>query len=443
MIEIPHLDPDREAYLDRRDKPSSVAVPAWPRRDKILAKVELETQWVRFSVLNFRTRVEQDAYEKKHGTPNLFREDPLGPAAQEAQYQILRSQPGFDRLKEDLQLRGQQEPAIVTADGVLINGNRRSAALRSLYVDDGERKGQYVECLVLPKDATVEEMTDLEAELQVAETFQEDYGWLNDALLIEHYLDRENKDWAKVAKRLHRGQNYVEAQYDKLLLVRQLVGMSQGARLLEDFVDNESAFTELSRHIKNKSQAEAEAIKFVYFLGTLANVEYRNLRHLQVADAADLVLAQLEDDPECQPLLDAAAELSVDAPEGRDPLDELLGETNNSGSESTIKSLLSLVAQKPRETSLALPDGSKMDMPTVLGRLKTTVVAAAKEAQEQERDRNQQSAPIKRAESALADLQRVKTALPTAQRHNEFDGDKLIGNLDEILTVVSEIRDLL
>lgn len=444
MGEIPQLDPDREAYLDQKEKQPPVEVAAWPRKDKFLPKVQLPTDWVRFSVLNHRTTVEQLSYTQDTGQPNLFKENPLGPAAQRAQYEILKRQPGFDRLKADLRTRGQQDPAIITAEGVLINGNRRAAALRSLYDEDNKIDAQYIDCLVLPKDATIEEMIDLEAELQVAEDFRQPYSWIDDAFLIEHYLDRDNKDFAKVAERLHRKESDIKDQYEKLLNVRQLVEMSNGARRYKDFIENESAFTELSKHIRSKP-TEKEAVKATYFLGILSDVEYRDLRNLRCEEAANLVLDQMKNSESCARVLEVVAEKNAEVvSHADDPLAELVGDQKGAdASTSTVKDLLSVVAQKREEASLQLADGSKMEMPDVLSTLRTAIKGAANEAAEQERDKSEVLAPISRAKSALADLKRAKEALPKAQRHDEFDRPVLVENLNEILNVIDAIREKL
>src|ERR1700685_3092724 len=150
----PVLDQDRVAFLKARQASSSrkELLAAWPRSEKELPVVEIEVDWVRFSTLNHRTKAEQLQEVAKSKREDLFSADPLGPEAQEAQYRILASQEGFTKLKDDLKERRQQEPAVITAEGVLINGNRRAAALRSLYQDDHCLDAQYISCLILPED---------------------------------------------------------------------------------------------------------------------------------------------------------------------------------------------------------------------------------------------------------------------------------------------------
>ena len=412
----PIIDQERAAFLSARSVLKPVSVPAWPRASKDLNLVELETTWVRFSTLNHRTRAEQRAEIARSGISNLFSDDPLGPAAQEAQFNILSDQAGFDELKKDLEKRGQQEPALVTADGILINGNRRAAALRSLYQKDDHGEARYIQCVVLPADATREELVDLETELQIARDFKQEYGWINEAFLIEELFERENKDFARVATRMHRELADIRSQYEKLQHVRQLVELSGGVRQFIGFDDNESAFEELAKHVKNKQPAEAESVRSVYFLGTLTDVKYRKLRHLRRQDAASLVRGEIESDPFLKQLLDVAESESKEL--DSDVLDDVLG---GDAAPGALTPLLAYIAQKREDESIVLPDGSTVDVKNVLDSIQSAIVAAADEAEEEQRDQTAQSTPLSRTEKAISEFKRALSSLPRARAFEGFD----------------------
>lgn len=405
-----------------------VQVPAWPRVSKDLNLVEVEVDWVRFSTLNHRTRAEQRAKIAQTGDSGLFTDDPLGPKAQAAQFKILREQDGFRDLKQDLEARGQQEPAIATADGVLVNGNRRAAALRSLYKDDDRPAAHYVRCLVLPGDATPAELIDLETELQIARDFKQDYGWINEALLIEELYDRENKDFARVATRMHREVTDVRSLYEKLQQVHQLVDLSSGARHHIDFNENESAFDELAKHIKNKQPSEAEAVRSVYFLGTLANVRYRKLRHLRRPDAASLVQQEIEGDPTLKRLL-ATATTEAPTQSAPDLLDEILGAADES---APLTSLLTLLAGKRPEETVDIGNGDSAEVNDILRSLESAINAAAEEADEEQRDQAVQSTPLTRTDKAIAEFERAIAALPRARAFNGFDEAGMVERVNRL-----------
>lgn len=428
----PVLDQDRVAFLKARTVSRRMLVPAWPRSDKELPMIEVEVDWVRFSTLNHRTKAEQLRAVHLRKQPELFTSDPLGKAAQTAQYEILQSQEGFENLKKDLRERRQQDPAILTADGVLINGNRRSAALRSLYQDENNLQARYVQCLVLPEDATISELVDLEAELQVAQDFKEEYSWVNEAMLIEELYEREHKDFARVAKKMHREISDVKGMYDRLQQLHQLVALSKGTRLHIDFNDNASAFEELAKHIKGKPAAEIESVRSTYLLGTLVGVEYRTLRHLRRADAASMVRHEIESNPGLQPLLDhiVPAETSGDS---SDPLDDFLGpQTATAG----LNDILGFLATKSDDDEITLPGGETVPITDVFRTVRGAITAAADEADEEAKDKSAVNAPLVRMERALGELKRAISSLPKARA---FDGwneprlQKLVAELNALV----------
>jgi hypothetical protein len=364
----------------------------------------------------------------------LFTEDPLGPIAQDAQYNILHSQEGFGDLKLDLSERGQQDPAIVTADGVLINGNRRCAALRSLYLEDNHPGARYAKCLVLPPDATAAELTDLETELQIARDFKQEYGWINEAFLIEELFERENKDFSRVAKRMHRTKADVQSLYEKLQQVHQLVDLSGGVRQHIDFNDNEAAFDELSKHIKNKQPAEAEAVRSVYFLGTLAGVPYRKLRLLRRPDSAALVQKELERDPSLRKLVAATDCIDATAAEP-DILDDVLGTGPEPG---PITPVLTFLAAKKADETIALDRGQSVDVQGVLESIQSAIAAAADEAKEEQKDQVAVSAPMTRVNSAIDEFERALAALPKARTFPDFDGNAVADRVRHLRTLIDK-----
>lgn len=60
-----------------------------------------------------------------------------------------------EKLKHSMQHAGQIEPAIITCDGFLINGNRRKMILKELFNQTKDRKYTTMKCVILPaKDVT-------------------------------------------------------------------------------------------------------------------------------------------------------------------------------------------------------------------------------------------------------------------------------------------------
>lgn len=431
----PLLDQERVEYLLARQASTPEKwglLPAWPRPDKELPQVDLEVNWVRLSTLNHRTRSEQMRIAHQLDRPDLFTADPNGEEAQSKQYQILAGQEGFDDLKADLRERSQQQPAVVTAEGVLINGNRRTAALRSLLNDDDHQPSRYITCLVLPADANLREMVDLETELQIAREFKEAYTWVNEALLIEEIFEREGKDWKKVASRMHMGVPAVRSQYEKLQQLHQLVALSQGTRHHADFVPNESAFTELAKHVKGKPADEAGSVRSAYFLGTLTGVNYRTLRHLRRPDASQRVKQELEGDLTLGALLN-----KDDQDQESDILDDVLGSENDQ-SIGDLTPILSYVAQQGDSEEVQL-NGETIATKDLQESIKQAVDIAAEDAHNDDLDQNAVVAPIKHLERATSSVNKAADTLEKARALKDWNEDEYAKQLEQFKATLARL----
>lgn len=91
---------------------------------------------------------------------------------------IERNEFTLDNLKKN----GQQRYGIVTADGIIVDGNRRAMLLNKLYRDNGIDHAEYFLAIILPQDATEKDINELEAAYQLGEDDKLDYN------PIEKYL---------------------------------------------------------------------------------------------------------------------------------------------------------------------------------------------------------------------------------------------------------------
>lgn len=436
----PVIDQERASFLaSRTTNKNRQLLPQWVRPEKELPVVTLPIEWVRFSTLNHRTRAEQDREKQKSGNSELFTGDPLGDHAQAMQLKILSEQGGFDDLKRDLEKRGQQEPAVVTAEGILINGNRRAAALRKLWLDDHIESARYVRAFVLPADASKDELIDLETELQVSKDFREEYSWVNEALLIEEIFESSNKSWNKVAKRMRLEKEEAQEQYEKLQQLHQLVALSNGQRYHADFVGNNSAFRELAIHIRGKSPQEAASVRSVYFLGTLAGTNYRDLRHLRRSDAVEFVREEFSNDLFLRSLL-AKSNRESDH-KAMDLLDDVLGEERGSELPDLNQVLSFLAAHKP-EAIVTLPTGEQVAVDQLLTSVKSAVDAAAKEASENLKDAKAVVAPTKKLDLAKENILRACAALAKARSQSDWDERALKAKIEEVKAAISQLESM-
>jgi hypothetical protein len=87
-------------------------------------------------------------------------------------------------LMADIQNNGQLEPGIITFDGAVINANRRMAIMSSLYKQTREDKYKYLIVGILPPGVDEVDLWKIEAGLQFGRDFRLQYGGVNELLKL-------------------------------------------------------------------------------------------------------------------------------------------------------------------------------------------------------------------------------------------------------------------
>lgn len=166
---------------------------------------------------NFRTFIDQKEYTVRERKPaNYFQLGQENESVQQLQHEILAKLarkgvadsivPVLDVLKRER----QREPLLITHKGVVVNGNRRLAAMRDLYADESETYPEFshVDCMVLPEDASPKDLVDIEAGLQGRPETKLDYDWIGDCQLISKLLSF-GETVPQIAERLNRKQSEI------------------------------------------------------------------------------------------------------------------------------------------------------------------------------------------------------------------------------------------
>jgi hypothetical protein len=243
----------------------------WREHDReVFTVIRIDIDYVMFRIENSRTIREQIQYLETRPdiSSNVF-VDAETTLAQNAQKEILDEMlkaSGKD-ITKDLSDRGQQDPAIITFDGFLVNGNRRTAAMKNLKI-------QYIDCMVLPEDATKQEVYDLEQELQLAQEFKEDYHWINELLNIDKGLRELGITEDHMAKRMRRKPPEIRARHRMKVLVDEYLSWRNIPRRYdyEKLDEAEQIFIELEKAMRDKKydQAKREHLKH----GVYTLIEY-------------------------------------------------------------------------------------------------------------------------------------------------------------------------
>lgn len=278
-----------------------------------------------YRVENYRTFTDQRDYISREGKKaDYFASGQESEEVQQAQHQLLYRLALMGKTKEDasvsdvLETQGQRQPLLITAGGVVVNGNRRLAALRELY-DNGSKFSHFshVDVLVLPPDATAEEIVDIEANLQAISDVKLDYDWIGEAQLINRLVNL-GRTTAQVATQLRRKEKDIKYAIQTLaeadLYLKEAPGTEGNYSEIRE--DAEQLFGDLPKLLEGKTEPMKEASRVIAW--TL----YQNKGRLDgrlydynaaIGGLADDVLDRVADE------LGIATEAAVeDSPDGED-----------------------------------------------------------------------------------------------------------------------------
>ena len=137
-----------------------------------------------YRVENNRIASEIDALRRDSKNAQIL-EDPFDEAAQkliEGELLKLVAKANLERL---IKASGvQEEPLLLTRDGVVVNGNRRLAILRRHNIGKG-----YVDVCLLPDGVSQDDIRLIEFRLQMDDPGKADYSWVNQLIAIRRATD--------------------------------------------------------------------------------------------------------------------------------------------------------------------------------------------------------------------------------------------------------------
>lgn len=157
-----------------------------------LPVIELPNELLAYRADNGRLMLELLQLQKSRGLDKYFFHDNQDDATvQQDLHSLLltlskdSNGPIFQELKRQKQ---QTDPLLITAHGVIVNGNRRLAAMRQLLQEapDSFRKFSRVRVAVLPREAQPQDIEYVEAALQLAPETKLAYSWINRRLKLRH-----------------------------------------------------------------------------------------------------------------------------------------------------------------------------------------------------------------------------------------------------------------
>lgn len=226
-----------------------------------------------YRMANFRTFTDQKDFIAAEGKPaDYFSIGQESEEVQQAQHGLLYrlAQKGKSDsvvpVSDVLADSGQQQPLLITAAGVVVNGNRRLAAIRELHANPQGNYSHFshIDVMVLPADATANEILDVEANLQAMPETRLDYDWIGEAQLIKSLvsLGRQHK---QVADQLRRNEKDIKFAIQTLAEADLYLKEAKGTKgsYSEIREDAEQIFGDLPKLLDGKSESEKSVSRVI------------------------------------------------------------------------------------------------------------------------------------------------------------------------------------
>lgn len=225
---------------------------------------------------NFRTFTNQKEFLRKEALEsNYFSRGQEKDSVQQIQHRLLLAlakkgkegsvTPVFDVLRKDK----QQEALLITSSGVVVNGNRRLAAMRELFSENtlDTASFSHIDVMVLPADASEEDIIDIEASLQAMPETKLAYDWIGDAKLISMQVSIHKSNYS-VAERLQRPEKEIKSSLQALveaeLYLKEWVKVEGDYSRVKD--DAEQFFKDLPKSLQGKDRELENASRVIAWI---------------------------------------------------------------------------------------------------------------------------------------------------------------------------------
>lgn len=198
---------------------------------------------------------------------DFFKRDNDSISAQKAQHEVLSELVDEENLLKAFKEEEQQvQPLICTNTGVVVNGNRRLCAWRTLYLSNPVRYKNFetIEIAILPQ-CDEQEITVLEEKLQIQKEKRAEYKWHAKAMMAQK-REQNGAKHADVAKAFGMSSQALT------VLTKAMTYASKYLTTIEkpdqwSLVDNDYyAFEKLVKNIKNfTNQGDQELFETLVF----------------------------------------------------------------------------------------------------------------------------------------------------------------------------------
>ncbi len=258
--------------------------------------------------------------------------NPTSGQAQAVLADLLSKTEEFKNLKDELGQIDQQNPGLITRNGLLVNGNTRVVALRLLG-----KTG--VDVAVLPDDADDAAILDLEMFLQMVHLTHQDYTFTNELLLLEkcRKLGNTDKQIADKMKWTRGWQKKLDEKFQLLRLINEIRALSEIPLAYQVFDTKSQHLKDLNdeyESLKVHDLPAANRMKWSRIVAMFLGVNKDQTRAIDEDFIDEDVVKRIDSNGPSSEILDSLKKVQV-----ADDLDDILGNEPLLGEKVDTKAL--------------------------------------------------------------------------------------------------------
>ena len=247
-----------------------------------------------YNIRNGRFAAEYKSLLKKHGG-ELKAEDPND--AKKIKDLLLSLDPSETSVTyDDIKVRGQWVPGIITEDGYVIDGNRRMAIITKLFEDTADGKFKYL--LVGKPDEQIypDDLWKLEASIQLGKDQIVKYGPINELIKLQEGVSA-GISTKEIAKTLYGIDDIseIEEKLDRLELIKEYLIFIDQPDDFEVAKGYHEHFIRLQEIITAEKKMGTEPDLRVTIKQIVFQLILDGIQHLQLRDIKKMVRLHLAD----------------------------------------------------------------------------------------------------------------------------------------------------
>jgi hypothetical protein len=349
-----------------------------------------------------------------HPDRQLVYGNPTSEQAQSLLSNLLGQTEEFSNLKSELDQIGQQNPGLITRNGLLVNGNTRVVALRQLGSNG-------VNVAVLPDDADDSAILDLEMSLQMVHLTHQDYTFTNELLLIEKCRRVGNND-RQIADKMKwsRGwQKKLDEKFQLLKLINEIRTESNPPLAYQVFDTKSQHLKDLNekyQSLKNIDLLAANNMKWSRIIAIFLNVNKDQTRAIDEEFIDIDVLKRIDNDSPTLELLDSLKKVQPT----NDGLDDILGDVSQHDEKVDVKALARKIIADRVDTSGHIT----VELNPTLEELKKKVVLAAEDIITKDKRKSLLATPAENLQEIRENLENVVNVFNEVSLLKGFDAKK-------------------